>query len=81
LWFSGAKQIFPRKHKNYPNKWQDPVEEDVEQMEKEKTRLDQSLEYVRSELERVDAKGPAAENLRITQAALQTARAQVCRYC
>lgn len=53
------------------------VEAQVAAIEQEKARLNQSLDYVREELEKVDVSKELEENLKATQAALERAKAQV----
>lgn len=53
------------------------VEAQVAAIEQEKARLNQSLDYVREELEKVDVSAELTENLEATRAALERAKAQV----
>lgn len=46
-------------------------------IEQEKARLNQSLDYVRDELEKVDVSDQLGQNLEATRAALERAKAQV----
>lgn len=53
------------------------MEAQVAAIEQEKARLNQSLDYVRAELEKVDVSAELTENLESAQAALDRAKAQV----
>lgn len=81
--FPGGRACFCRSQqslKGLYNELTPDVEAQVAAIEQEKARLNQSLDYVRDELEKVDVSDQLGENLEATRAALERAKAQV-RVC